>query len=152
MWPVMIFLVLVVLFYWLAFCLTVAAWLKAIVHLLGGHFIRAALWLNVGVFMLFWWFDKPHDWDTMMPGIVFFTGLGALGTFVRFYRRHQRAVEAVPPFEPAPVVLNINIELATSPHADRHAVNDALAALASALRGAIGTGQSPRRIPGPTVN
>jgi len=152
MWPVAIFLMAVVLFYWLAFCLTVAAWLKAIVHLLGGHFIRAALWLNVGVFMLFWWFDKPHDWDTMMPGIVFFTGLGALGTFVRFYRRHQRAVEAVPPFEPAPVVLNINIELATSPHADRHAVNDALAALASALRGAIGTGQSPRRIPGPTVN
>src|SRR5262249_11017525 len=22
----------------------------------------------VGVFMPFWWFDKPHDWDTMMPG------------------------------------------------------------------------------------
>jgi hypothetical protein len=42
------------------------------------------------------------------------------------------------------VVLNINIEL--SPHADRRAVHDDLAALASALRGAIGTGQGPRRI------
>ena len=146
MWPLAIFLMLVVLFYWLAFCLTVAAWLKAIVHLLGGHFIRAALWLNVGVFMLFWWFDKPHDWDTMMPGIVFFTGLGALGTFVRVYRRHQRAVEAVPPFEPAPVVLNINIDLK-----DRRAVHDDLAALASALRGAIGTEQGPRQISGPTI-
>jgi len=46
------------------------------------------------------------------------------------------------------MVLNINIEL--SPHADRHAVHDDLAALASALRDAIGTG--PRRISGPTVN
>ena len=152
MWPLAIFLMLVVLFYWLAFCLTIAAWLKAIGHLFGGNFIRSALWFNVGVFMLFWWYDKPHDWDTMMPGVVFFTGLGALGTFARFYRRQQRAVEAVPPFEPAPVVLNINIKLDTSPHADRRAVHDALAALASALRGAIGTEQGPRRISGPTVN
>jgi len=152
MWPVAIVLMAVALFYWLAFCLTVAAWLKALIHLLGGNFIRCALWLNVGIFLLFWWYGKPHDWDTMMPGVVFFTGLGALGTFARFYRRQQRAVEAVPPFEPAPVVLNINIELNTSPHADRRAVHDALAALASALRGAIGTEQGPRRISGPTVN
>jgi hypothetical protein len=49
------------------------------------------------------------------------------------------------------MVVNINIELNTNPHADRRAVHDDLAALASALRGAIGTEQSPRRISGPTI-
>jgi hypothetical protein len=49
------------------------------------------------------------------------------------------------------VVLNINIKLDTSPHADCHAVHDDLAALATALRGAIGTEQGPRRISGPTI-
>ena len=55
MWPVAIFLMAVVLFYWLAFCLTVAAWLKAIIHLLGGNFTRAAAWFCVGVGMVAWW-------------------------------------------------------------------------------------------------
>src|SRR5262249_31839797 len=59
------------------------------------NFVRSAVWLNVGIFMLFWWTDKPHDWDTMMPGIVFFTGLGALGTFVR-WRKKQQAMQAIP--------------------------------------------------------
>jgi hypothetical protein len=49
-------------------------------------------------------------------------------------------------------VVNINIKLDISPTADRRAVHDDLAALASALRGAIGTEQGPRRISGPTVN
>ena len=98
MWPVAIFLMLVVLFYWFAFCLTIWAWFKALIHLLGGNFIRSALWFNVGVFMLFWWYDKPHDWDTMMPGVVFFTGLGALATFVRW--RKKQAMSAVPEWTP----------------------------------------------------
>ena len=59
-----------------AFCLAVAAWLEALGHLLGGNFIRSALWLNLGIFLLFWWTDKPHDWDTMMPGVVFLHRLG----------------------------------------------------------------------------
>ena len=45
-----------------------------------------------------WWTDKPHDWDTMMPGVVFFTGLGALGTFVRW--RKKQAMSAVPEWTP----------------------------------------------------
>jgi hypothetical protein len=45
--------------------------------------------------MLFWWYDKPHDWDTMMPGVVFFIGLGALGTFVR-WRKKQQEMQAMP--------------------------------------------------------
>jgi len=151
----MIFLVLVVAFYWGAFYLTVAAWLNAIGHLFRGNFIRASIWFSVGCGMLFWWqgtevIPHPWDFDAWLRGSAMIVGVGALGTFVRFYRRHQQAVEAVPPFEPAPVVLNINIEL--SPHTDRRAVHDDLAALASALRGAIGTEQGPRRISGPTVN
>jgi hypothetical protein len=94
MWPIAIFLMLVVAFYWGAFYLTVAAWLNAVGHLFGGNFIRSALWFNVGVPMLFWWTDKPHDWDTMMPG-VFFTGLGALATFVR-WRKKQQAMQVIP--------------------------------------------------------
>ena len=159
MWPVAIFLMLVVAFYWGVFYISVVAWLNAIGHLYKGNFTRAAAWFAVGSGMLFWWMGSdtipdPIDFDTWLRGSAVIVGIGALGTFARFYNRHQRAVQAVTPFEPAPVaeptpvVLNINIEL--SPHADRRAVHDDLAALASALR-AIGTEQGPRRIPGPTV-
>src|SRR6516164_1678287 len=88
-------LMAIVLFYWVSFCFTVWAWFQAIVHLCKCQFIRAALWFNAGVFMLFWWFDKPHDWDTMMPGIVVFTGLGALETFVRYHRK-RKAMQVIP--------------------------------------------------------
>jgi hypothetical protein len=110
MWPVAIFLMLVVLFYWLAFCLTVAAWLKAIVHLLGGNFIRAAIWLSIGCGMLFWWQGTeviPHPWDVdaWLKASAWVVGLGALATFVR-WRKKQQAMQAVsampvwtPPFE-----------------------------------------------------
>jgi hypothetical protein len=88
-------LIPIMLFFWFAFSFTLWAWFKAIVHLCKLQFIRGALWFNAGVFMLFWWFDKPHDWDTMMPGIVFFTCLGALGTFVRWHRK-RKAMQAMP--------------------------------------------------------
>src|SRR5262249_34808425 len=122
--------------------------------LAGGNFIRASIWFSIGVGMLLWWngsdlIPDPWDFDKWLRGSAVIVGIAALGTFVRFYIRHQRAVEVVPPFEPAPMVLNINIDL--SPHADRRAVHDDLVALASALRGAIGTEQAPRRISGPTV-
>jgi hypothetical protein len=151
MWPLAILLIAVVLFYWFSFCLTVIAWLKTLAHLCFGNFIRAALWFSIGCGMLFWWFDKDIYFDTWLRGSAAIVSLGALGTCARFYNRHRRAVQVVPPFEPTPVVLNINIELNTSSHADRRAVHDDLAALASALRGAIGTEQGPRRIPGPTI-
>jgi hypothetical protein len=93
-------LMAIVAFYWLAGCFTIIAWLKAISNLCIGNFIRAALWLNLEIFMLFWWTDKPHDWDTMMPGIVFFTCLGALGTFLR-YRSKRNAMLAVPASTPS---------------------------------------------------
>src|SRR5215831_5852869 len=95
MWPVAVFLMLVVLFYWLAFCLTVAAWLKAIVHLLGGHFIRAALWFSIGCGMLFWWFNEDIDFDTWLRGSAVIVGVGVIGTFVR-WRKKQQARQTIP--------------------------------------------------------
>ena len=100
MWPVAIFLMLVVLFYWLAFCLTVAAWLKALIHLLGGNFIRAAIWLSIGCGMLFWWQGTeviPHPWDVeaWLRGSAWIVGLGALATFVR-WRKKQQAMQTMP--------------------------------------------------------
>src|SRR6266540_355494 len=92
----------IVLFYWLGFCFTIIAWLKAISHLCIGNFIRAALWFNVGVWLLFWWFDKPHDWDSFMPGACFLVGLGALGTFARYCSKRKAMLSvpaSTPPFE-----------------------------------------------------
>ena len=144
----------IVLFYWLSFCLTMWAWFKAIVHLCQLQFVRGTIWFSIGCGMLFWWFDENISFDEWWQVSLMFVAIGALATFTRFYNRHRRAAQAVPPFEPAPfeptpVVLNINIELNTGPHADRRAVHDDLVALASALRGAIGT--EPRRISGPTI-
>jgi hypothetical protein len=79
----------IVLFYWLAFCFTVAAWLKTIVHLLGGNFIRSSLWFNAGVWMLFWWFDKPRSWEEYGPGACFFLGVGVLATFLRYHLKRK---------------------------------------------------------------
>jgi hypothetical protein len=145
---------LVVAFYWGVFYLTVAAWLNAVGHLLRGNFTRAAAWFAVGVGLLFWWFNEDVTFDQWWQMSIMFVVLGALTTFARFYNRHQRAAQTVPPPEPAPFeqpVVNINIKFDISPHADRRAVHDDLAAIASALRGAIGPEQGPRRIPGPTI-
>jgi hypothetical protein len=104
---VAIVLIAVVLFYWFAVMLSVWAWFRTIVCLCECKFIRAALWFNAGVFMLFWWFDKPHDWDTMMPGIVFFTGLGALGTVIRYYLKRKSMLAILARTTPADAVENI---------------------------------------------
>jgi len=161
MWPLAIFLMLVVLFYWLAFCATIWWWFNAIVALVNGHYIRAAIWGCLGYGMLAWWNGTeviPHPWDVeaWLQESAWVVGLGALATFARFYNRHRRTAQAVPPLEPAPlepaplepapVTLNININI--DPRADSRAVHDDLMALASALRGAIG----PRRISGPTTD
>ena len=162
MWQLIaIVLIAIIWFYLGAIYLTVVAWLNAVGHLLQGHFTRAAAWFCVGVGMLLWWngtetIPHPWDFDAWLKASAWVVGLGALATVARFYNGHRRAAKAVPPLEPAPFepapVVNINIKLDISPHADRRAVHDDLAALASALRGAIGTEQGPRRISGPTDN
>ena len=118
MWPVAIFLMLVVLFYWLAFCLTVAAWLKALIHLLGGNFIRAAIWLSIGCGMLFWWqgtevIPHPWDFDQWLRSSAVVVGIGALATFLR-WRKKQHAMQAIPtmptwtpPFEASGIIAPI---------------------------------------------
>ena len=152
------FLIPIVLFFWLAFMGTIWCWVCAIADLFQGKFVRASVWFSLGLGGLWWWMETEGvDFDKWLHTSYGIVSLGALATFARFYNRHRRAVQAAPPlepapFEPAPVVLNINIELGTSPHADRSAVHNDLVAIATSLRSAIGTEQGPRRISGPTVN
>src|SRR5215475_9429432 len=100
MWPVMIFLVLVVAFYWGAFYLTVAAWLNAIGHLFRGNFIRSAIWACLGFGMLAWWqgsdvIPDPWDFDAWLRGSAVIVGIGALAAFVR-WRKKQQAMQVIP--------------------------------------------------------
>ena len=88
----------IVLFYLFAFYISVVAWLNALGHLFRGNFIRCALWLDVGIWMLFWWNDsdtRTLDWDHFLPGACFFIGLGALATFARYCSK-RKAMQAVP--------------------------------------------------------
>ena len=95
MWPVAIVLIAVVLFFWLAFCVTAWAWLQTIFCLCQLQFVRATIWFSLGSGMLFWWMDTDIDFDTWLHGSAVIVGLGALGTFVR-WRKKQQAKLAVP--------------------------------------------------------
>jgi hypothetical protein len=99
---------------------TLWAWVCAVSNLLQGKFTRAAIWFSLGCGGLFWWFDEPVSFDEWWQASIMFVTLGALGTFVSFYNRHRQAAQTVTPsepapFEPAPVVLNINICTAFAP-------------------------------------
>jgi len=100
MWPVAIFLMLVVAFYWVAFYITVVAWLNALGHLFRGNFIRASIWLSIGCGMLFWWWGSdvipdPWDFDAWLKGSAWVVGVGVLATFVR-WRKKQQAMQTMP--------------------------------------------------------
>jgi len=100
MWPVAIFLMLVVAFYWFAFYISIIAWLNAVGHLIRGNFIRASIWFSIGCGMLFWWQGTeviPHPWDVeaWLRGSAWIVGLGALATFVR-WRKKQQAMQTMP--------------------------------------------------------
>jgi hypothetical protein len=149
MWPLAIFLMIVVAFYWGAFYLTVVAWLNAVGHLFRGNFIRAALWLSLGCGMLAWWNGTeviPHPWDVdaWLRASAWIVGFGALLTFIRFYRRQQQAAQAAAPFETRPTFVNINISI--EPGSSRH-----VAEPTPLLRGDINAEQNPRRLSGPTI-
>src|SRR5262249_45890198 len=108
MWPVAIFLMLVVAFYWFAFYISVIAWLNAVGHLFRGNFIRSCIWLSIGCGMLFWWngsdvIPDPWDFDKWLRGSAVIVGIGALATFVR-WRKKQQAMQTIPtiPTWPAP--------------------------------------------------
>jgi len=107
MWPVMIFLVLVVGFYWFAFMATIWWWFNAVMALWAGHYIRAAIWGCLGFGMLCWWqmpdhgglianmIPDPEDFDKWLKGSAWVVGLGALATFVRWLKK-QQAMQTMP--------------------------------------------------------
>src|SRR5262245_57286794 len=93
-------LIPIMLFFWFAFCFTVIAWLKAISHLCFGNFIRAAIWFNVGTWLLFWWFGEL-DIVNFWPGAITFVLLGVLGTLVQYQKR--KAMLAIPTWTSQPM-------------------------------------------------
>ena len=107
MWPVAIFLMLVVGFYWFAFMATIWWWFNAVMALWAGHYIRAAIWGCLGFGMLCWWqmpdhgglianmIPDPEDFDKWLKGSAWVVGLGALATFVR-WRKKQQAMQTIP--------------------------------------------------------
>jgi len=95
MWPVAIVLIAVVLFFWLAFCVTAWAWLQTIFCLCQLQFVRATIWFSLGSGMLFWWMGSDIDFDTWLHGSVVIVGMGALATFVR-WRKKQQAMLVMP--------------------------------------------------------
>ena len=90
------FLIPIVLFFWLAFCLTIIAWLKTISHLCFGNFMRAALWFSIGCGMLFWWMGTDIDFDSWLRGSAAIVGMSVTATFVRYLNR------IIPPRRPKP--------------------------------------------------
>jgi hypothetical protein len=87
MWPVAILLIAVTLFYWISFCITVIAWLKAIPHLCFGNFIRATVWFSIGCGMLFWWTGSDIDFDTWLGGSATIVGLAVIASSLRYLNR-----------------------------------------------------------------
>jgi hypothetical protein len=105
MWPVAIFLMLVVAFYWFAFMATIWWWFNAVMALWAGHFIRASIWFSLGVGMLLWWngtevIPHPWDFDAWLRGSAVIVGIGVLATFVRW--RKKQAMSAVPAWTTPP--------------------------------------------------
>jgi len=104
----------VFLFYWFAFMGTIWAWLQAIGNLCQGKFIRSSIWFVIGVWLLFWWFDEPRDWEHFGPGACFFIAVGAFATFLR-YRWERKAMLATPAWTtPADAVGNVENGLAVT--------------------------------------
>ena len=90
---------LVVLFYWLAFCGTIWFCFNGLMALWAGHFIRASIWASLGVGMLFWWqgtevIPHPWDFDAWLRGSAVIVGIGVLATFLRW--RKRQAMQTIP--------------------------------------------------------
>ena len=124
MWPVAIFLMLVVGFYWFAFMGTIWFCFNGLMALWAGHFIRASIWASLGVGMLFWWQGTeviPHPWDVeaWLRGSAVIVGIGALGTFVRYHRKRQAmvSVPTMPTWTPPKTPANDNQLVVFSLHA-----------------------------------
>jgi hypothetical protein len=163
MWPLAVFLALVVGFYWFAFMATIWWCFNALVALWAGHFIRAAIWGCLAVGMILWWqgtdtIPDPWAFDKWLKNSAWVVGLAALLTFIRFCnrQRHQQAAQTDAPS------LNINIKFNPSwdiGDCEVHEQGDPGQDLVTVdrirrrppTRRNIGAKQSPRRITGPTI-
>jgi hypothetical protein len=101
-------LIIVVLFYWSAFCLSIIAWLKAIAHLCFGNFIRGTIWLAIGSGLLFWWTGSDVSFDTWLHGSATIVGLSVLATLLRYsHRATSRSPRAVPATRHRPTIISL---------------------------------------------
>jgi hypothetical protein len=153
----------VLVFFWLALCLTIAAWGYALGNLLQGNFIRAAIWGSVGFGMLAWWNGTetiPHPWDVdaWLRASAWIVGFGALLTFIRFYHRHrhQQAAQTDTPSLNINVHLNPGWDIGDCEVRERRSPGENFVAVDRigrhpSTRRNIGAKQSPRRIAGPTI-
>src|SRR5262249_48066310 len=109
----------VLLFYWIAFYISVVAWLNAIGHLLGGNFIRASIYFSIGSGLLFWWMSADIDFDTWLHGSAVIVGIGMLATFVRWRKKQQamQTIPAIPTWTPPKAAANDNQLVTFSLHA-----------------------------------
>ena len=163
MWPLAIFLGLVVAFYWFAFMATIWWCFNALMALWAGHYIRAAIWGCLGFGMLLWWngtevIPHPWDFDAWLKGSAWVVGLGAFLTFIRFCHRHrpQQAVQTDTPsmninvkFSPSWDIGDCEVHERRSPGENFVAV-DRIGRRPPTRRN-IGAKRSPRRISGPTI-
>ena len=163
MWPLAIFLMLVVAFYWGALYISAVAWLNAIGHLFRGNFIRATLWFSIGIGMLLWWQGTeviPHPWDVdaWLRASAWIVGFGALLTFIRFCHRHryQQAAQTDTPSLNINVHLNPVWDMGDCEVHERRSPGENFVAVdrigrRPPTRRNIGTKQGQRRITGPTI-
>ena len=109
MWPLAIFLMGVVLFYWLAICGTIWFCGNALFALLKGHFIKAMIWACLAYGMFAWWQGTeviPHPWDfdewLRSSAIAIGITIGLVLLFKLNKWRFQR--QNVPPFGTLPEI------------------------------------------------
>jgi hypothetical protein len=92
--------------------IAVQIWLTAtiLLQLCEGKFVRAALWLCIGIAELMWW-DGRYSWDTALPLYITLVGAGVIASTWRYSKRMSRtAVPAwtrPPPPPPPPDATNV---------------------------------------------
>src|SRR6516164_3604232 len=165
MWPLAVFLMIVVLYWWFALCGTIWCGFNALMALLAGHFIRASIWGCLCAAGVFWlnqdnWIPEPHQFDTWLKGsanlVAFVACLVGVVKLGQWAHKRRQAKQDDPPS------LNINVKFSPSwdigdceVH-ERHGPGENLVAVdrigrRPPTRRNIGAKRSPRRISGPTI-
>ena len=164
MWPLAIFLMLVVLYWWLALCATIWCSFNCLMALWAGKFVRATIWSCFAAAGFFWfnqenWFPGPYQFDKWLKGsvsiVAFVACIIGFGKLCAWAHRLRRTRQETPPS------LNINFEFTpswdmgdcTAPERRDPGKNLVAADRIGCRRPrrAIGAKRSPRRISGPTI-